>query len=133
MKTFYILFFLFVCMAFAPRKKYFYYFPEYKFYYTPDSCTEETYQTINGFKYLKIKFIKNCKEVEVGCYRDVDSSLMEKGGYKSGNLESQKVISRNVSGDKSKMKKSYHYKLTRIGNWEFYDSTGNITRSIEYK
>jgi len=107
MKTLSILFFLCIGIAKVPPKKHSYFFPEYKFYYTPDSCTEETSQTINAFRYLQIRFMENCKEIEVKCYRDFDSTLLESGFYKNdGLLESQKVISRNVSADKSKTGKS---------------------------
>lgn len=133
MRTMHLLLLLFLNTAFFVGGKPTYYFPEYKFYYTPDSCTEETCQTINGFRYLRIKFSSNCKEVEVGCYRDGDSTLIEQGRYRNNYaLESHKTIARSVSGSKSKVGKARYYKLKRMGTWDFFDSTGRVINSIKY-
>jgi antitoxin component YwqK of YwqJK toxin-antitoxin module len=116
------------------NKRVSYYFPEYKFYFTPDSCTEEKILTISGYRYLKIHMLKNCKEVEVSCYRSKDKTLIEMGIYtNTDTLEMKKAIYRDLDTKQEVVTTNEHYKLRRIGVWKFYDNGGKVIKQLNYE
>ena len=111
-----------------------YFFPEYKSTFLPDSCTEEKIQIIGGYRYLKIRMLNNCKEIEVKCYNSNNRRLIEWGHYiNTDSVITKKAFYRDVSTGEIEATTTKHYKLCRIGVWKFYDKSGKVIKLLNYE
>jgi hypothetical protein len=90
-------------------------------------------KSIHAFRFLKIRFIDGCKEMEVACFNSKDSSLIEAGKYKNiSQIVSTKALKRNISTDKQKTVTLQINHLQRVGEWKFYDTFGKNIRKEQY-
>lgn len=111
------------------------YFPEYKHYLRPNgNCNRTIKQSIWGWQYLKIKVYDSCHKVEVSCYRSKDSTLKEKGiYYMSRDTIFQNATVRQAGIDSTRTEKTQNIVFKRVGTWKFYNKTGRIIKTVNYK
>lgn len=111
-----------------------YFFPEYKFYFTPDSCTEQKVLTIGGYKLLNLRMMKDCNEIELKCVRSKDSTLIESGIYqKTDSVNISRSVYRDIDTQEEHIVIRKKYILRRAGIWKFYNREGKILREVNYK
>jgi hypothetical protein len=110
-----------------------FYLPEYHCDFEPDSCSGEIIMIIRDMRYVRIKLLNNCNEMEVRCFNRKDSSLIECGRYRNvNNIITQKALARDVSFNKSRIVEIKSNQLQRIGQWNIYSKSGELIKTEQY-
>lgn len=110
-----------------------FYMPEYHCYFESDSCSGEITMIIRDMRYVRIKLLNNCNEIDVQCFNRKDSSLIECGKYKNvNNIIIQKAFARDVSFSKSRIVETKSNQLQRIGQWNIYSKSGELIKTEQY-